>query len=189
MFYRQKIVKLKASDEATQKRDALVGKNPYVFISARGRSRASFRNWPEEHWESLCSSILAAYPELYLVIAGAPSGSFLKRLNGPRIINTVFTPKEESIDLSIAFLENAQCSITSQSGSTHISLQTGCPSLIIGHERQRHAVDENYLQTPVMFLETKNYNVSPSLVLTSFGQFYEEMKKLRKEENSLICAS
>ena len=178
-FYQQKINKLISSDNAIQKRDSLVGERPYVVISARGRSRSSFRNWPEEYWEALCYSILTTYPDLLLVIVGAPNGSFLKRFGGDRVVNAIFTPKEESIDLSIAFFEKAVCSITSQSGSTHLSLQSLCPSLILGHERQRHAVDENYLKAPVMFVETKNYDVNPKFVFDSFSQFYEEIKKRR----------
>jgi hypothetical protein len=178
-LYQQKINKLIPSENAIKKKNALVGNHPYVVVSARGRSRSSFRNWPEEYWEALCYSILKQYPDLYLVITGAPNGSFLKRFGGDRVVNTIFTPKEESIDLSIAFLTDAVCSITVQSGSTHLSLQSLCPSLIIGWERQRHAVDENYLKTPVMFVETKNYDVHPKFVSDSFNQFYDEIKKRR----------
>ena len=178
-FYQQKINKLISSENAIKKKTSLVGNHPYVVISARGRSRSSFRNWPEQNWEILCHSILTQHPELYLVIIGAPNGSFLKRFGGDRVVNAIFTPKEESIDLSIALLNDAVCSITSQSGSTHLSLQSLCPSLIIGHERQRHAVDENYLKAPVMFVETKNYDVNPKFVFDSFSQFYEEIKKRR----------
>ena len=180
-FYQQKINKLIPSENAIKKRDSLVGNNPYIVISARGRSRAAFRNWPEEYWEALCYSILSTYPNLYIVLVGAPNGSYLRRFGGDRIVNAIFTPKEESIDLSIAFFDQAICSITSQSGSTHLSLQSVCPSLILGHERQRHAVEENYLKAPVMFVETADYRVSPQFVFDSFSQFYDEIKKRRVE--------
>lgn len=174
----QKIIKLLGSEDALMKRDDLLeGTKDYIFVSARGRMRAAQRNWPELYWEELVSRLLTEYREYKIIIAGAPSGSFLKHFQDERVVNIIDTPAEESIDLSLAFLNNALFSITSQSGSTHLSLQSCCPSLIIGHECQRHLKDENYLATPGMFITSHQYDIVVSEVFESAKGFLSEILK------------
>lgn len=179
----QKIIKLLGSGKACEKRDALLnGTKDYIFVSARGRTRAAQRNWPEQNWEQLVSRLLTEYRDYKIIIAGAPSGSFLKNFQDERVINIIDTPAEESIDLSLAFLNNALFSITSQSGSTHLSLQSCCPSLILGHEQKRHLIDENYLSTPGMFITSYQYDIAASEVFESSKGFLEEIQKRKREK-------
>lgn len=180
----QKVIKILGSEEACNKRDRLLGgTEKYFFVSARGRTRSAFRNWPEKNWEELVSLLLKEYQEYKIVIAGTPSGSYLRNFVDSRVINIIDTSAIESIDLSLAFLNGALCSITSQSGSTHLSLQTGCPSAILGHEVTRHIKDENYLQTPAMFLTSINYDVAATIFFDQIKNFISEILKRRKEKN------
>lgn len=179
----QKIIRLNASDSARELSDrVLKGNEEFILVSARGRSRGAARNWPERSWKKLITNIRSAYPNLAVVIVGNPSGSSLNGFEGEKIINLMDkVPGEIAIDVTIAFLERATTYITSQSGSTHLGLQTGCPSIVLGHEEKRHAVEENYLKTPCMFLETPNYNADPDIVFSHFKDFYSEMCKLLRK--------
>jgi len=120
---------------------------PVITIFPRGRARAANRNVPPSVWHGIVDSLKQTFT---VVLAGTPEGACLG--NYPKdqsVINLISdTPDTERI---IQWLNTSVCSISSQSGGTHISLLSGCPSYIIGHERQRHCVDENRLNTPTTF--------------------------------------
>ena len=127
----------------------LEGCHNIVVLSGRARRRAPERNVPESVWNLLVDYLVDNH--FTVVIAGTPHSSALVHKVGRNIINLIPHTDVHGLDKLIAVMRRAKFSITSQSGPTHISLHCETPSYIIGHERHRHSVTENYLNTPVMF--------------------------------------
>jgi hypothetical protein len=94
-----------------------------------------------------------------VVLSGTPSGSFLTDYKDPNVINLIPNDKETKLEDTINYLAVAKCSISSQSGLTHVSLMSGCPSYIIGHENARHTQTENRFQTPTSFRYVADYRM------------------------------
>jgi len=184
--------KLKPSGYAEQACQKLIGdynNKPVVILFAREVSRKMFldinhnrpayvedlpqglptRNWPRSHWEDMFEMLYARYSKrITFAIGGTKGGNCLLNMASKYndVIDLTSLDISESRDIPIAFLNQALCSISSQSGPTHISVQCGCPSFIYGHEQQRHAIDDNPLHTDVAFFATQLglYNDPPDIV-------------------------
>jgi hypothetical protein len=146
---------LEPSDNAVNYINSLVpqGASDIVVVSARGRARAKNRNIPEHIWEEVVDKLSNRF---LVIITGTPHSSFLTKKVGSGIINLINRPGKDGLDVLIAALHKAAFSVTSQSGPSHMSLLTGTPSYIMGHEKQRHSVGENWLKTMCLFREVPN---------------------------------
>jgi hypothetical protein len=84
----------------------------------------------------------------------------------------------DGLDVLIALMHRAKMSVTSQSGPTLISLLCETPSYIVGHERDRHATNENYLNAATMF-RTVPYGVyagvTPEMVIHDVLSFHNAL--------------
>lgn len=148
---------------------------PIICIFPRGRDRASFRNVPEFVWHDLVEKLKDKYQ---VVLSGTVGGSFLADYKDPKVINLIPEPNETKLDTTIDFLGNALVSISSQSGTTHVSLLSGCPSIIIGHEKQRHAVDENRTETPVSFRYVTDYRaIDADTIIQDMFNFFNQLQQ------------
>lgn len=127
---------------------------PAIVVFPRTRVRASFRNVPAYVWFELVEKLREHF---IVVLAGVPSGACLAEHEGENIVNLISYNGKDKTEKLITYLNSADLSISSQSGGTHISLLSGCPSYIIGHEQQRHAIDENRLNIPTSFRYTADY--------------------------------
>ena len=184
--------KLDASKTANMQSNELIklhGNKPIVVLFAREMHRKTFlyvkynqirwcedlrnplpsNNWPRSHWEDLFDMLYGQFRnQVTFVIGGTKSGNCL--LNAvdkyDDVIDLTNIDIAHSLDITIAMLESALCSISSQSGPTLLSLQCGCPSFIYGHEQKRCSVDDNPLGTDVVFLETQLglYNDLPEVL-------------------------
>jgi len=191
--------KLKASGSANKYCNDLIAKHnnkPCVILFARAVERKMFlditnnrplpvealggrlppRNWPRSNWEDLFEMLYAKYNDkVTFVIGGTKNGNCLTNIKNKYqdIIDLTNIDKAMSLDITMAFLNKAMLSISSQSGPTHLSVQCGCTSFVYGHEQQRHSIDDNPLKTPVVFLETPadKYNDPPYIL-------YEEIDGL-----------
>jgi len=185
----QKLEPSNEADQACQKLIKDFGDKPVVILFAREVFRKMFldikhnrpayvedfpqglptRNWPRSYWEDLFEMLYARYSKkITFAIGGTKGGNCLLGIMDKHkdIINLTNFNIENNLDITIAFLNRALCSISSQSGPSHLSIQCGCPSFIYGHEQQRHAIDDNPLHTDVAFFETQLglYNDSPDLM-------------------------
>lgn len=147
---------LEASEQAQAFADSLLYTRPgdIVLVSARGRKRSADRNIPETTWNRLVD--LLVWNGFTVAITGTPHSSFLADKVGRNIVNVINRTGVDGLDILFALMKRAKFSITSQSGPTHVSLQCETPAYIVGHEAQRHSVDENYLNTPAMFRSVPN---------------------------------
>jgi len=102
---------------------------PIICVFPRGRARASFRNVPDFVWDEVVDKL----SEQFLVVLG------------------------DKLEQIMVFLNSCICSVSSQSGLTHVSMLCGANSYIIGHEKYRHAVVENRYKVPVSFRFVDDY--------------------------------
>jgi len=127
-----------------------------VCVFPRGRTRAPQRNVPEYIWKELVDVLREEY---IVVLGGTMDGSYLRDYKADNVINLIPEPNDDKLDKIINYLCSSKFSISSQSGLTHVSLLSFCPTYIIGHERIRHAVTENRLKTPCSFRYVPDYRM------------------------------
>jgi hypothetical protein len=148
---------------------------PIVTVCPRGRSRAAFRNVPEFVWNEAVDKLAQ---DFVVVLCGTPSGSFLSKKTGENIINLISYNGDDKFDLVLEYMCNSICNISSQSGLTHVGLFCDCPSYIIGHEKERHAIVENRLETPVSFRYVPDYRmIDAETICSDLASFFGELSK------------
>ncbi len=184
--------KLKPSESAKRGCDQIAasfGNKPVVILFAREVERKKFlnivtnqasyvedlreplptRNWPRSYWEDLFEMLYRQYSkDITFVVGGTKSGNCLINMANKYqdVVDLTNIDIENSLDITIAMLNRAMVSISSQSGPTHLSVQCGCPSFIYGHEMERHAINDNPLKAEVVFMETQLglYNDPPGVL-------------------------
>lgn len=202
--------KLNASESAITQCNELTklhGDKPIVALFARAVSRTKFldvvynqarwcedlrnplpsNNWPRSHWEDLFDMLYKQFnDQVTFVIGGTKDGNCLLNVVNKYddVIDLTNIDIKQNLDITVAMLNSALCSISSQSGPTHLSLQCGCPSFIYGHERQRHSVDDNFLGTDVVFLETGlgMYNDSPEVLYKDAAVYIKYLLGQKQEK-------
>jgi len=146
---------------------------PIVCVCPRGRARASFRNVPEYVWKRLVDKLVE---DFVVVLCGTPSGSFLANYEGKSVINLINYNGEDKFDLVMEYMMNAVCCVSSQSGLTHVGLLCNCPSYIIGHEKNRHAIVENRFDAPVSFRYLQDYRaIDEQTILEDMARFFDDL--------------
>ena len=149
--------------------------DPTVTVFPRGRARAAQRNIPEYIWKEL---VIKLSNNVKVVLAGTPSGACLSDFEHPNVINLISYNELDKTEKIITSLNKSIFSISSQSGGTHISVLTGCPSYILGHEMHRHTKAENRLNTPTSFRTLHDYRaVTADEMICDCQQFYNELIK------------
>jgi len=128
---------------------------PIVCVFPRARVRTPERNVPEFIWKGVVQRLIEN--NFVVVLGGTPNDSALVDYEDENVINLIKYNDEDKLSRIIQYLNSSVCSISSQSGSTHLSLTCDCPSYIIGHEEKRHTVTENSLDTPTSFRYVYDY--------------------------------
>jgi len=150
-----------------------------VVVFPRKRDRAANRNVPEYIWHETVEKLRQKW---LVVLAGTPQGAALVDYKGTNVINLINYNGMDKTDLVVNYLNSAVCSISSQSGGTHMSLLSGCPSYIIGHEKERHAVTENRLNVPTSFRYVYDYRaIDADTIISDVTDFM----KIMENENVL----
>ena len=155
--------------------DKQVFERPVITIFPRTRTRASERNVPEFVWKELVDTLVNSF---LVVLAGTPNGACLGDYKDSRVQNLISYEGEDKTELILGYLNNSVCSISSQSGGTHISLLADCPSYIIGHEKDRHTIYENRHRTPTSFRYVVDYRmIDVQTIIQDVASFIHAMKK------------
>lgn len=156
-------------------KDPVLIDEPIVVVFPRARARAAIRNVPEFIWEKV---VLELSKTFVVVLAGTPSGACLVDMEGQNIINLIRLGQRERTEQVIKYLSSAVCSLSSQSGGTHISLLSSCPSYVIGHEKERHVVHENRLEVPTSFRFLTDYRaIDADVILKDVHEFLAALEK------------
>ena len=158
---------------------------PIMVVFPRGRTRAAERNVPEFVWKELVDELKKTF---IVVLGGTPSGSFLSDYpEDDRLINLISYKGEDKLELLISYLNSALCSISSQSGPTHLSLLSGCNCYIIGHEKERHTVYANRLGVPTSFRYVTDYRaIDAQTIISDIKNFMEALLNHAQQKKELI---
>ena len=149
---------------------------PIICVFPRARARAPERNIPEFIWKGVVEKLVEN--NFTVVLGGTPSGASLVDYEGEGIINLIKYAGEDKTFKIIQYLNSAVCSVSSQSGSTHLSLNCDCPSYIIGHEEKRHTVTENRLDTPTSFRFVTDYRaIDADTIIDDVRNFIAVLEK------------
>lgn len=153
--------------------EALIeSKRPVITVFPRGRSRAANRNVPEFVWKEVVDNLGKSFN---VVLCGTKSGACLVDYSGPGVDNQI---GKSSLENVLYLLNNSVCSVSSQSGPTHLSVLSMCPSYIIGHEHQRHAVDDNRFNTPTSFRYVEDYRaIDANTILEDLNSFIQKLQE------------
>ena len=152
-----------------------------VSVFPRRRDRAANRNVPEFIWEKTVDVLKQRFT---VVLSGVPKGSCLVDYENENVVNLINYEGDDKLDKTILYLNNSVCSISSQSGLTHLSLATDCPSYIIGHEKERHIVKENRLNTPTSFRYVADYRaIDAETIISDVSGFLNELYKAGYNKN------
>jgi len=159
--------------------EKLKEEKPIICVFPRGRARSAQRNVPEFIWKEVVDKLREDY---VVVLGGTPSGSFLADYEGDRIINLIKYNDDDKMDRIIAYICSSECTISSQSGLSHVSLFTGIPTCIIGHEKNRHAVAENRVESPVSFRYVYDYRaIDADTIIADVDNFLGQLKDLKSK--------
>ena len=140
---------------------------PIIVVMPRKRVRAPNRNVPEFIWYELVEKLKETF---LVIIAGSPSGACLQNYESENVVNIINV--KDNIELTLKYLKSAVCSVSSQSGGTHISLLAVCPTYIIGHEKDRHTVELNRFNTPTSFRHVLDYRaIDADTIVLDLQQF------------------
>lgn len=146
-----------------------------VVVFPRARARAAVRNIPEFVWYGVVEALRQHFT---VVLAGTPSGACLVDYEEENVINLINYNEQDKSEKIITWLNSAICSISSQSGGTHMSLLSNCPSYIIGHERQRHTEDLNRLKTATSFRNLVDYRaIDSQTILDDVATFINRLNE------------
>jgi len=91
---------------------------PIICVFPRGRARASFRNVPDFVWDEVVDKLSEQF---LVVLGGTPNGSYLADKEGKNIINLISYDGDDKLEQIMVFLNSCICSVSSQSGLTHVS--------------------------------------------------------------------
>jgi len=159
--------------------DKQIFDKPVITIFPRTRVRASQRNVPEFVWKELVDTLVNSF---LVVLAGTPEGACLHDYDDPRVQNLIMYDGADKTDQIIGYLSNSVMSISSQSGGTHISLLSGCPSYIIGHEKDRHTLYENRHKVPTSFRYVSDYRlIDVPTIIQDISGFLKAMEDYKQQ--------
>jgi len=116
---------------------------------------AHLRNLPQSFYVELINALCKEFQEFTIRTMGVVSGSYSIELDQTNYINSV--TEVGDIQNVIDACQSAKAAVGSQSALVKLSLLQGIPTFIVGHEKKRHAEDENWMGTKVGFYEISDY--------------------------------
>ncbi len=119
--------------------------NILVFPRYRATKPYSSKNLPKEFYQSLIVKLCETFPDKYIISFGHSSGSYDINLEFKNYINDV--RDNQNLQELINLCYSSISAIGSQSSLPKISLLQGVPTYIIGHEKNRHLDDDNWMKT------------------------------------------
>jgi hypothetical protein len=129
-----------------------------VVVAPRYRSgKYESRNY--KHWDKLNTRLWKKY---HIYSAGVPEAS---EVVSPLPLSDFVEGEASVVGLTIEALRRARCCVGSQSAIPILSNLIGTRTVMWGHEKQRHAVDENTAGTECKFIESPNYDCKPEEIM------------------------
>jgi hypothetical protein len=196
-IYQHVFTKLIPTDGARHVRDNLLkdtNGGPILVVMPRYRvgvkqsdneEFSQARNWHPLYWQHVINKLLE--DGYTIAVCGTMNGIPQINYDLPNLIPVFSIDPIYIMDVTLAFMEKAMCTICSQSGGTHLSLQANTPTWVLGHERVRHSINCNPLETVCAYLETDlpYSNVLPEVALNSINQFISFLIDRKKGERDV----
>uniref|UniRef100_A0A6M3L457 Glycosyltransferase n=1 Tax=viral metagenome TaxID=1070528 RepID=A0A6M3L457_9ZZZZ len=138
-------------------------KEKLILVFPRCRSgKFGNRNLTESFYIKLCERLCDDYPYHVIVSIGSKSSAYLleDKIENDNFVDLVGWNDNETLDLFIAMCNYCQVefAVGSQSALPKISLICKIPTFIIGHEKKRHLVDDNWMNTRAEFYRVDRHN-------------------------------
>lgn len=143
-----------------------------VMVSPRRRGDG--RDWPEENWLELLPLLLN--DGYGVIIGGASESSFLVKGKVSGMIDLTTTGQIWAFDAVIHYLTKVRMAIGSQSALPILALHQGVPTLMWGHEKDRHERELNWFDTPCRFLLDERYDLPAESIFEEFREFEKVLK-------------
>jgi len=109
------------------------------------------RNLSENFYLQLIKRLCYEFPRLTVRTIGTKNGAYDIKTDKFNYINWV--GKSKDLQDLIDKCQSAIVAVGSQSGPPKISLLQGVPTFMIGHEKKRHVISENWMDTKIGFYE------------------------------------
>lgn len=153
--------------------DSLLTSSPTITVAPRHRTdirtRAieTVRNWP--YWNDLFEML----KDFTVFVAGTHGGYVKPKQNNCICLEDYNTKGTSTIGLTIEAMKASKVTVGQQSGNPILSLHLGTPVISWGHEKRRHAVDENPRGTLCHFFEDATYSIKPEVI------YYQIMEMIK----------
>lgn len=135
-----------------------------------GDSYTEYRNWGMDNWRKL-DDLCSKYLDVNIIFCGKYGESYFLRSTEGKSINLISI--DPFVDTLCALAdENTIMSVSSQSFMGKLSLLQNKDTLMWGHQKQRHQIDENWSSkdgVKCFFVESLDYKVSPEEI---YGLIY-----------------
>ena len=128
------------------------GKCILVFPRHR-KGKFGIRNLPEKFYKDLIKYLCKEFPDTLIVSMGVPSGSYSIDISLKNYVNKVSS--NNTLQDLIDYCYSCICAIGGTSAPPKLTLLQGVPTYIIGHEKNRMTIYDNWLNTRVGFWEIK----------------------------------
>lgn len=122
-----------------------------VFPRVRMAPGYKNRNLPQAFYENLNLFLCDEFPTNIIRTVGIPSGAYEIFVDRPNFRSSI--NKKNTIQDLIDFCQTAMAAVGAQSAPPKLSLLQGVPTFMIGHQKGRHTIAENWMNTPVGFYE------------------------------------
>lgn len=129
-----------------------------VFPRRRTGGWYSYRNLKESFYTELIKRLCDENPSLNIRTVGTMIGAYNINAGKPNYINHV--GKGDGLQDMIDRCQVAVAAVGSQSGPPKIALLQGVPTYMIGHQRERHIRNENWMDTPTGFYKVTDSDYS-----------------------------
>jgi len=110
------------------------------------------RNLPAAYYQRLVERLCVQHPDHIVTVVGKTGGVCEVRAPAVGRFESWVKP-DGSIQELIDLCQYASCAIGGTSAPPKITMLQGVPTAVIGHEKQRFSVDENWLDTLMWFYE------------------------------------
>lgn len=139
-----------------------------ICISPRYRidSLKPTRNWKKEYWNVLFTIIKQTNKYLAFILGDTKSIIVPEKDKSFIVLEEIRANKTSNIGLTIEAIKNSALTIGQQSALPILSNYLKTPVISWGHEKIRHQILENPMNTKCIFFEelSINYNTSPNLI-------------------------
>jgi len=126
-------------------------KEIFVFPRCRRSKKVHIRNLPEQFYSELVKLLCSEFPNITVRTLGTLGGAYDIKSDKSNYINWI--GKTKTIQELVDLFQVARVTVGSQSAPPKLALLQNIPTFMIGHQRERHIKNENWMGTKVGFFK------------------------------------